>query len=90
MNRFKKIKTDRTTEHITKAMLVYFVFWLFSTIVPIISVTAQLIWSNSFTLFIMISVLVIWTIETVVIGALLAMSYKTLKKYVNELNEEDK
>ncbi|EPC5943545.1 hypothetical protein RJH36_002301 [Listeria monocytogenes] len=89
MNRFEKDILRRKAKNIIEAMLVYLLLWLFSIVIPIMGVWAHLIWSNSFTLFIKISTLTIWSIETVVVGALLVSSYITVKKYVSQIVAED-
>ncbi|EIX7078150.1 hypothetical protein RKK46_002214 [Listeria innocua] len=87
MNSFEKIDLEIRATALAKAMWLYLLFWLFSTIIPIMSVAADLIWSNSFTLFINISVLSIWALETVVIGVLLVSSYLAFKKCISQLKK---
>ncbi|MBF2350066.1 hypothetical protein IA935_12420 [Listeria marthii] len=89
MNSFEKIDLEIKARNMFKAMWVYLLFWLFSTIAPIMSVAADLIWSNSFTLFINISVLTLWSIETMVIGVLFISSYRAFKKYISQLSAEE-
>ncbi|EHI2457882.1 hypothetical protein J9D46_002980 [Listeria monocytogenes] len=89
MNRFEKDRLRTKAKNIIEAMLVYLLLWLFSIVIPIMGVAAHLIWSNSFTLFIKISTLTIWSIETVVIGDLLVSSYITVKKYARQTSAED-
>ncbi|EAC9719866.1 hypothetical protein LL50_05245 [Listeria monocytogenes] len=89
MNQFEKDILRTKSEHIIKGMIVYLILWLFSTVIPIVGVAAHLIWSNSFTLFIKISTLTIWSIETLVVGFLLVSSYITVKKYVSQIVAED-
>ncbi|MBC1498567.1 hypothetical protein HB880_11850 [Listeria welshimeri] len=89
MNQFEKDILRTKSEYIIKGMIVYLILWLFSTVIPIVCVAAHLIWSNSFTLFIKISTLTIWSIETVFVGTLLVMSYITVNKYARQANSED-
>ncbi|MBC1631904.1 hypothetical protein HB948_00580 [Listeria welshimeri] len=89
MNQFEKGILRTKSEYIIKGMIVYLILWLFSTVIPIVGVAAHLIWSNSFTLFIKISTLTIWSIETVFVGTLLVMSYITVNNYARQANSED-
>ncbi|MBC1671201.1 hypothetical protein HCA50_10995 [Listeria innocua] len=89
MNQFEKDILRTKSEYIIKGMIVYLILWLFSTVIPIVGVAAHLIWSNSFTLFIKISTLTIWSIETVFVGTLLVMSYITVNNYARQANSED-
>ncbi|EAE9168085.1 hypothetical protein BU180_02570 [Listeria monocytogenes] len=89
MNQFEKDILRTKSEHIIKGMIVYLILWLFSTVIPIVGVAAHLIWSNSFTLFIKISTLTIWSIETVFVGIFLVMSYIAINNYARQANSED-
>ncbi|EHO5161491.1 hypothetical protein KLP97_001329 [Listeria monocytogenes] len=89
MNQFEKGILRTKSEYIIKGMIVYLILWLFSTVIPIAGVAAHLIWSNSFTLFIKISTLTIWSIETVFVGTILVMSYITVNNYARQANSED-
>lgn len=89
MGRFEKKKTKRETESVAKIVVGIMIFWLISLLVPGISVAAQLIWHNSFTLFLMICAISVWVILTIIMAVIAGMSYKELKKYADILNEED-